>query len=328
LNSAETDDLEAGEAADRVSAAMVRIAAHTHRTPLLPNATLSALGGAPIFLKCENLQKTGSYKVRGALNRTLTLPRETMAHGVVTVSAGNHAQAVAWAARKAGVGATVVMPSAAPRAKVEGAQGYGARVIQVEDAAAAFAEAHRIAEEEGPYLLHPFDDPEVIAGQGTVGLEITRELPEVARVVVPVGGGGLISGITTWLEVHRPDCEVWGVEPEGAAAMRASLDAGRPVTLERVRTIADGLAAPMAGHLNLEIVRRSVRDVVTVSDTDIGLAMRLILERCKLVVEPAGAAAWAALLSGAIPQADMPTVLVLSGGNVDPDRIPGYLAGH
>ena len=315
-------------AADLVTEAMGRIEEHTHRTPLLANRTLSEIAGAPIHLKCENLQRTGSYKVRGALNRTLTLPPETLARGVVTVSAGNHAQAVAWAAHKAGVAATVVMPASAPKAKVEGAEGYGARVVQVDDATAAFSEALRLAEVEGLYLLHPFDDPEVIAGQGTVGLEIGNQLPNVARVVVPVGGGGLISGITTWLEVHAPACEIWGVEPKGAAAMRASLDADRPVTLTQLSTIADGLAAPMAGRLNFEVVKRGVRDVVTVSDHDIGRAMRHILERCKLVVEPAGAAGWAALLSGAIPQADVPTVVVLSGGNVDPDRIPGYLAGH
>ena len=328
MNSVGPDEIAPGTAADRVSAAMERIAEHIHHTPLFSSRTLSRLAGAPIFLKCENLQKTGSYKVRGALNRTLTLPSAALARGVVTVSAGNHAQAVAWAARKAGVAATVVMPASAPRAKVEGARGYGARVVQAEDATAGFAEAIRLSEEQGSYLLHPFDDPEVIAGQGTVGLEITDDLPDVARVVVPIGGGGLISGITTWLEARLPDCEVWGVEPEGAAAMRASLDVGHPVTLREVHTIADGLAAPMAGRLNFEVVRRSVRDVVTVSDADIGRAMRLLLERCKLVVEPAGAAAWAALLSRAIPGDEVPTVVVLSGGNVDPDRIPEYLLGR
>ncbi len=313
---------------DQVGAAMARIRSDVHQTPLWHSRTFTELAGAPIHLKCENLQRTGSYKVRGALNRILTLPPQQTANGVVTVSAGNHAQAVAWAAARSGLTSTVVMPRTAPLAKIDGALGYGARVVQVADAKAAFTEALRIAETEGQYLLHPFDDPEVVAGQGTVGLEILDALPDVGRIVVPIGGGGLISGITAWLRSQKPECEIWGVEPTGAAAMSASLTEGRPVTLGEVETMADGLAAPMVGALNFEIVRRGVRGVVTVSDREIGAAMRTIIERCKLVVEPAGAAGWAAISSGKLPPTAQPTVVVLSGGNVDPDRIPAHLAGR
>ncbi|MEZ4422663.1 MAG: threonine/serine dehydratase [Gemmatimonadota bacterium] len=316
-------------AAEPVRAAARRLRGRVHRTPVHTCRTLDDAAGTPLALKCESLQKTGSYKVRGALNRALTLPPETLARGLVTVSAGNHAQAVAWAAARSGTRATVVMPASAPRAKVEGARGYGAQVVLVPDAVAAFAEAERLAREEGYYLLHPFDDPHVIAGQGTVGMEILEQVPGTRRVVVPIGGGGLIAGIATWFAALRPEAEIWGVEPVGAAAMRASLDRGQPVRLERVASIADGLAAPMAGQLTYPIVRAHVREVVTVEDTEIGAAMRWILERAKLVVEPAGAAALAAVLSGRIPVGadDAPTVVVLSGGNVDPDRIPALLAG-
>ncbi|MEZ4414480.1 MAG: threonine/serine dehydratase [Gemmatimonadota bacterium] len=316
-------------AVEAVERAARQIAGQVHRTPIHTCRALDRRAGSPLAFKCETFQKTGSYKVRGALNRALTLPDEALARGLVTVSAGNHAQAVAWAAQRAGTHSVVVMPESAPRAKVEGARGYGARVVLVRDAAAAFEEAERLAAEEGYTLLHPFDDPHVIAGQGTVGLEILSQVPDVERVVVPVGGGGLIAGTCVGLGALRPEVEIWGVEPSGAAAMRASLDQGKPVRLTRVASIADGLAAPMAGALTYPIVRERARDVVTVEDAEIGDAMRWILERAKLVVEPAAAAGLAALLAGRIPPptGGGVTVLILSGGNVDPDRIPALLRG-
>ncbi|RMH18004.1 MAG: pyridoxal-phosphate dependent enzyme, partial [Gemmatimonadetes bacterium] len=272
---------------------------HVHHTPLLSSRTLSERVGAPLWLKCENLQKTGAFKVRGALRCIQRLPAEVRAKGVVTVSAGNHAQATAWAAARAGTRATVVMPEGASAVKVEASRGYGARVELHGTAADAFRRAREIAEQEGALFLHPFDDPDVVAGHASVGLEIADDLPEAATVVVPVGGGGLISGVAVALAPRG--VRVVGVEPAGAAAMRRSLDLGAPQTLEHVETIADGLAAPMAGALNFEIVRRLVDDVVLVEDGEIAAAVGLLLERAKLLVEPAGAAGVAALLAGRVP---------------------------
>jgi threonine dehydratase len=305
-----------------------RISADLEPTPVFRSQRLSDRCGTDLYLKAENLQKTGSYKVRGALNRIRTLDPAAVARGVVTVSAGNHAQAVAWAAGVEGLPATVVMPASAPRAKVEASRSYGATVVAAVDATAAFARARALAEDEGLYFLHPFDDPAVIAGQGTVGMEILEALPQVSTVVVPIGGGGLISGVAAYLSHARPDCRVFGVEPTGAAAMRQSLDQGSACELDEIRTIADGLAAPMVGKLNFEIVRRTVDDVVTVDDEAIGHAMAWIMTRAKLVVEPAGAAAVAALMTGAVPHGGVgPTAAILSGGNVDLDRIPSLIRG-
>ncbi len=302
----------------RFEEARARIAASVHRTPLLASATLSARLGAPVYLKCENLQKTGSFKVRGALHRLLRLSPEERARGVVTISAGNHAQAVAWAAARVGVTAVVVMPEHASRTKVDASRGYGAEVVLHGDAAAAFRRASEIAEERGLRFVHPFDDPEVVAGHGSCGLEIIEDLPDAGSIVVPVGGGGLISGIATAAVAVRPSVAVWGVEPEGAAAMTKSLEAGRPLHIDRIETVADGLGAPMAGVLNFELVAAHVRGMVTVTDSEIVSAMKLLLERTKLLAEPAGAAGLAALLAGKIPlDGKSPVVLVVSGGNID-----------
>ena len=291
---------------DRFEDARARVSVSVHRTPLLRSRTLSALAGVPVYLKCENLQKTGAFKVRGALNRLLTLSDEERAAGVVTISAGNHAQAVAWAASAAGVRAVVVMPEHASPAKVEASRGYGAEVVLHGDAKAAFAKAFSLADEE------------VVAGHGSCALEIMEDLPDVGTVVVPVGGGGLISGIAAAVAAVRPRVDVWGVEPEGADAMRRSLASGKAETLDRVDTVADGLAAPMAGVLNHALVAAFARGVVTVSDEEIVGAMRTLLERTKLLVEPAGAAGLAALLQGRIPlNPEAPVAVVLSGGNVD-----------
>lgn len=302
----------------RFEDAWVRIAGSIHRTPLLRSRTLSDRVGVPVHLKCENLQKTGAFKVRGALHRLIRLSDEERAKGVVTISAGNHAQAVAWAGSAAGVRTVVVMPAHASPAKVQASRAYGAEVILHGDAKAAFARAFELAEERGLRFVHPFDDEEVVAGHGSCGLEILEELPEVATVVVPVGGGGLISGIAAAVASVRSDVAIWGVEPEGADAMRRSLDVGEAVQLDTVDTVADGLAAPMAGVLNHRLVAVHARGVVTVSDEEIVRAMRLLLERTKLLAEPAGAAGLAALLEGRIPDlGDGPVAVVISGGNVD-----------
>jgi threonine dehydratase len=246
--------------------AQARISGSVHRTPIVSSRTLSERVGQAVFLKCENLQKTGSFKVRGALNRVLELDDEARSRGVVTVSAGNHAQAVAWAAARTGTSATVVMPANASPTKARASEGYGAEVILQGTIMEAFDLAREVARDRGATFLHAFDDPHIVAGQGTVGLEILEELPDPTTVVVPVGGGGLISGIALAAANLAPDARVFGVEPHGACAMRKSLDVGSAVHLESVDTVADGLGAPMAGELTFEVVRRHVEDVVLVSD--------------------------------------------------------------
>ena len=310
---------------EHLQEAQARISGSVHRTPTVSSRTLSERVDRTVFLKCENLQKTGSFKVRGALNRILGLDDVARGRGVVTVSAGNHAQAVAWAAARTGVSATVVMPANASPTKVRASEGYGAEVILQGTVFEAFDLALEVAEDRGLTFLHAFDDPLIVAGQGTLGLEVLEDVPDVATVVVPVGGGGLISGVALAVANLAPGVQVVGVEPHGACAMWKSLERGEAVRLESLDTVADGLGAPMAGELNFEVVRRHVEDVVLVSDDEIREAMAFILERAKLLVEPAGAAAVAALLAGRIPLADGPVVAVLSGGNVDLDLLPDLL---
>jgi threonine dehydratase len=310
-----------------IRAARERIGDRVHRTPVLSATRLGARAGAILAHKCESLQKTGSFKVRGALNKLAQLDDASRARGVITVSAGNHAQALAWAARDAGIRCTVVMPLRASQAKVDASRGYGAEVVlHGTSSIEAFARAHELAAERGLTFVHPFDDEAIIAGQGTVGLEIMEQMPDVEDVIVPIGGGGLIAGIAPAVKELRPSVRVFGVEPTGAAVMRQSLDVGHPVRLESVKTIADGLAAPMAGDLPYDIVRRYVDDVVTVTDDEIAAAMREILFSAKLLAEGAGAAATAAVLSGRIPVQGRKVVAVLSGGNVDASRVREVLS--
>jgi threonine dehydratase len=282
--------------------------------------------GASLFLKPECLQRTGSFKVRGVLNRVRSLTAEERRRGLITISAGNHAQAVAYAAAAEGVHATVVMPAAATRSKVEASRGYGAEVVLHGDIFGAFARMEELRQEQDRVLIHPFDDPAVMAGQGTVGAELCDDVADLDLVIVPTGGGGLLSGAAVAVKAMQPRCRVIGVEPTGAAAVKRGLEAGAPVRLERVDSIADGLGAPMTGPNVLEHVRALVDDIVLVSDADIATALRLLLERCKLLVEPAGAAGLAALLSGAVPLRDGQRVgVILSGGNVDVQRLQELL---
>ncbi len=287
-------------------------------TPLVPSRMLSEMTGGPIFLKCENLQRTGSFKIRGAYNRIALLSESERARGVVAASAGNHAQGVALAASLLGVKATVFMPIGAPLPKVQATSAYGANVVlegSVYDEAYHAAELY--AEEQMAVLVHPFDHPDVIAGQGVVGLEIMEELPEVGTILVGVGGGGLISGIATAVKSLRPDVKIVGVEPEGAAGLTRSLEAGQVVILPQVSTVADGLAAKRAGDLTFAHVRELVDAMVTVTDEEIAEGLLLMAERSKLVVEPAAAAPIAALMRGRVTLAH-PVVAVVSGGNIDP----------
>lgn len=313
---------------DDIRAAHDRIRSRVHRTPLLSSATIAATAGVTrVALKCENLQKTGSFKARGALNALSQLDADAKARGVVSFSAGNHAQALAWGARTAGVKCTVVMPATASQTKVAATRGYGADVILHGTGTDALAKAHEMSEQQGLTLVHPFDDDRVIAGTGTVALEILDQwegAPDI--VVVPIGGGGLISGIALAIKELAPGTRVIGVEPTGAAVMRQSLDAGRPTSMSSTSTIADGLAAPTAGVRNFEIVKRYVDDVVLVSDDEIAEATRVLLLRAKLLAEPAGAAAVAAISTRRFPMRSTDSVVVLvSGGNVDAERIKALI---
>jgi threonine dehydratase len=308
--------------------ALGRISGTVHRTPVFGSRSLAALSGVARFdLKCESFQKTGSFKARGALNKLSNLSDAERTRGVVTVSAGNHAQALAWAAQQTGVRCTVVMPATAVTSKVEASRGYGADVILHGTSMDAFTRAHELADSQGFVFIHPFDDDYIIGGTGTVGLELLEQTtPDV--VVVPIGGGGLIAGIAVAIKESRPTTRVIGVEPQGATVMRQSLDAGRALQVTPEPTIADGLSAPMAGERNFAIVQRYVDDVVLVSDDEIKHAMRMLLSRCKLLAEGAGAAATAALLARRIPlNGNEQVVAVLSGGNVDLGRLAEVVGG-
>jgi threonine dehydratase len=308
-----------------VREARAAIADRVHRTPMFSSRTLGDLAGAPVVLKAENLQKTGSFKARGATHAVRRLGAAARAAGIVTISAGNHAQAVAYAASAEGIRCVVVMPAGAVASKVEAARAFGAEVILHGTPREAFARFEALQQERGLAPVHPFDHPDVIAGQGTVGLEIAEDVPDAGLVVVPVGGGGLLSGIAVALRGLGSRARIIGVEPEGSAAMRRALDAGRPVALEAITSVADGLGAPAVSERTLRLVGRLVDDVVLVSDAEILDAMRLLLARAKLLVEPAGAAGLAALLSGRLGSPSGPIVVVLSGGNVDLSRLGAWL---
>lgn len=302
------------------------IAGYVHRTPMISSTILGRRIGAELYFKAELFQKTGSFKPRGALNKLKNLTEVEKARGVITISAGNHAQGLAYAASLMGIKATVVMPQAAVKSKVEATEGYGASVILHGSGKDLMSKCLELQEERGLIFVPPFDDLLIIAGQGTVGLEILEDVPTPDVVVVPVGGGGLISGVATVLKAANPAMKIIGVEPIGAAAMSQSLQQNSVVHLDTADTIADGLAAPFAGEYTLAHVKRYVDEVVLVSDTEIMEALRLILERCKLLPEPSGAAGFAALLSKkiAIPQGAQ-VVCILSGGNIDSSRLKEVL---
>jgi threonine dehydratase len=307
----------------RVSLQDIEAAAETIRpltllTPMEESRWLSALTGSPVMLKCENLQRTGSFKVRGAYTRMSYLTEEERARGVVAASAGNHGQGVALAAQALGIKATVYMPEGSPIPKERATREYGADVVfhgrYIED---ALAEARAFQERTGAILIHPFDNADIVAGQGTVGLEILRQAPEVETIVVPCGGGGLLSGIAIAVKATNPDVHVIGVQAEGAAAFPGSLKAGHPVALDSMSTMADGIAVGLPGDVTFAAVRDLVDEIVTVSEASLSRAVLATLERAKMVVEPAGAASVAAVLD-APERFGTTTVGVLSGGNIDP----------
>lgn len=287
-------------------------------TPVMHAGALADLVGGPVYCKCENLQRAGSFKIRGAYTRMARLSTDERAAGVVAASAGNHAQGVALAARLLGIHATVFMPYGAALPKEKATRGYGADVTSsghtVDEALVA---AKAFAAETGAVLIHPFDHVDVVAGQGTVGLEILEQVPDVRTILVSCGGGGLLGGIALAVKSQRPDVKVIGVQAEGAAAYPASLEAGTPVALDTMSTMADGIAVGCPGAVPFDLVRDLVDGMVTVSEDDLSGALLHLLERLKLVVEPAGAASVGALTSD--PTAfEPPVVAVLSGGNVDP----------
>ncbi|WP_223163646.1 threonine ammonia-lyase [Nocardioides humilatus] len=287
-------------------------------TPMLESRWLSGVAGVPVYLKCENLQRTGSFKVRGAAVRIARLSDDERARGVVAASAGNHAQGVALAAQQHGIPATVFMPDGAPIPKVRATEGYGAEVRFVkgvlEDALAA---AREFEAETGAVLIHPFDHTDIVAGQGTLGLEILEQIPEAATVIVPTGGGGLLCGVAIAVKAARPDVRVVGVQAAGAAAFPPSLAEGRPIRLPQMATMADGIAVGLPGDLTFRLVQEYVDELITVSEEALSRALLALVEREKLVVEPAGAAAAAALCEEP-GRFTGPVVVVLSGGNIDP----------
>jgi threonine dehydratase len=295
------------------------IAGKVRETPVLPAGELSRRVGATVVLKAENLQLTGSFKARGATNMIGRLPQEALSAGVVAASAGNHAQAVACAARDAGARAVLVMPEEAPVSKVAAVRQYGGEVrLHGGNYDDAHHEAARLVQEEGMTAVHAFDHAEVVAGQGTVGLEIARQAPDVSLVVVPLGGGGLASGIGLAVAEWLPGARVVGVQAEACAPYIDSLAAHRPIGARSANTICDGIAVKRPGDFTLPLVERYVDEVVTVSDDEVAEAMVMLLERTKLVVEGAGAVAVAALMQGRVAAPDSGTVCaVLSGGNVD-----------
>jgi threonine dehydratase len=308
----------------RMIAARDVIRDRLHYTPTMTSAYLSDRIGAPLHLKLELFQKTGSFKPRGVLNRLANMTEAERQRGLITLSAGNHAQAVAWAAREYGVRATVVMPTRATQAKVDATRGYGGDVIQTD--ADLLATALELQRARDLTLVHPFDCPFVIAGQGTLGLELLEQVPDVETVVLGVGGGGLIAGVAAAVKAAKPNARIIGVEPEGAPGMTESLRRGEAVRLERVDTVADGLAAPFAGRLNYYHVRALVDEMVLVTDDEILSAIPVLMERCKIVPEPAAAAAVAALLCGKVrPARGSTTVAIVSGGNIDLGRLRSLL---
>lgn len=319
-----------------VDAAAARLAGLVHRTPVLTSVAAAdwaerasgrRVADDRLYLKAEHLQKTGSFKARGMTNRIATLSGDASRRGAITLSAGNAGQAYAWAGRSAGVPVTVVMPAGAVRSKVDACLGYGARVVlHGAHVGEAFAEMERLRDAEGLTFVHPFDDPAVIAGNGTAGLELIDDIPELNVVVVGVGGGGLISGVAAAIHGRRPGVRIYGVEPIGSEAVSLAVARGEIVTIQPT-SVADGLGAPFAGTWTLAMAQEHLEDIVLLDDPTILAGMRFAAERMKQVLEPAGAAALAAVLAGRIPYRDGERVaVVLSGGNVEIGRLGELLA--
>jgi threonine dehydratase len=319
-----------GVTADDVAAARPAVEAIARRTPVLSSRTISERAGGVVSLKAENLQRTGSFKIRGASAKLAALGDDGCSRGVVAASAGNHAQSLAAAARARGVPCEVFVPDDAPMAKVEAARGQGATVyIGGGSVDECLALAQERARDGGLAFVHPFDDPDIVAGQGSLGLELLEDVPDLAKVVVPVGGGGLCSGVAIAVKAARPDVEVVGVQVAACAPYPESLRRGEPVPASSVLTIADGIAVKRPGDLTLELLGRHADGIVVVEEDAVAEAMVVLMERCKLVVEGAGAVGVAALLGGQVTAApEGTTVAILSGGNVDPGLLAAVARRH
>ena len=302
----------------KILAARERIRPHLHHTPLLHSRILGECMGVDLYLKCENLQKTGSFKPRGALHKILSLSAEEQRAGIITVSAGNHAQAVSWAASVVGAPAVVVMPHDAPQSKLDAVRGYGGEIVLHDDRPTMFDRLHEEQRKRGCTFVHPFDDPVLLAGTASVGLEILEDLPDVDVVFVPVGGGGLLAGVTSSIKQLRPATRIVAVELAAGPGLQPALDAGHPVHVSRPPTLADGMTPPFVGEIAMRIAAAAVDEVVAVTEEQIHEAMRLLMTRAKLYVEASGAAATAGLLyHGQRLAKGARVVTLVSGGNVD-----------
>ena len=309
---------------DDIRNAAAGLAGVAVRTPLTEAAELSRLAGHPVYLKHEQRQPTGAFKLRGAWTAVSRLPEAVRRRGVITYSSGNHGQALAFAAQRMGIRAVIVMPETTPAAKVEGVKKWGGEAVLAGTTSEhRYARAQELAQRDGLTIIPPFDHPDIIAGQGTIGLEILEELPEVAHVAVPVGGGGMAAGVTTALAALKPGVKIAAVEPEGAAGYAAAVKAGKPVRLPSTSSVADGLLPLSVGTLTFQHLFGRAQPVI-VTDTAIVEATRLLHLDLGLTVEPSGAATTAALRSGRL-RVTGPTVLVISGGNIDPARIPALV---
>lgn len=312
---------------DDIRATRERIAPYVHRTPVLTSRQIDERVGCRVYFKCETFQRVGAFKARGAFSRLTLLEPGSK---VVAFSSGNHAQAVALAARELGIRATIVMPDDAPAAKVAATRGYGAQVVLYDRIGGESREAiaQKLVEEEGAVLVPPFDDEAVIAGQGTLGLELLEDVPGLDVIATPCGGGGLLSGVSIAAKGINPAIRLYGVEPEEGNDMQRSLEAGEPVTIPLPRTIADALQTTRPADRTFSLVRELTGGILTVSDLELRRAMSLLASRMKLLVEPGGAAAFAALLHGKLPDTDGRKVgIVLSGGNVDLERFSSLVSG-
>lgn len=313
---------ETREALDRLAPFILRSPVR----PWVPDVVGADPPAADLFLKLELFQRTGTFKARGALMNLLDASDDVVERGVTAVSAGNHAIAVAYAARAVGTSAKVVILSSANPGRVERCRGYGAEIEFADDGATGFARAKELAESEGRLFIHPFDGPATILGTSTLGLELLEQIDDLDAIVVPVGGGGILAGVCAFVKAVRPECAVYGVEPTGADSMRRSLDAGEPVAIDEVRTIADSLGAPYAEAYSFGVIRDRVEDVVLVDDDEIRASMRTMFSDAKLVTEPASATPYAAVRGPLRDRvAGKRVALVISGSNIDVDTFAGYL---
>ncbi len=313
--------------AKHVEQAYERIHSYVHKTTILTSKTLNEVSGLEIFMKAENFQKSGSFKIRGALNFLLSMDERERERGVVTGSSGNHGQALALAGKMLKIDVKVVVPQDASPAKVAAIQGYGAKLERFGTSSTErLRRAREISEQEQRVFVPPFDHYWIMAGQGTVGLEILEELDEVDAILVPCGGCGLIAGISTYVKEKRPSVRIYGVEPDQSNSTYLSFKAGRRVELHNIQTIADGLRTASPGELTFPIVQRYVEDVLLVSEREIAQAVVFLLERCKILVEPSGAVTVAAAMFGKVPSKNKKVVAVLSGGNIDKQRLTEIFA--